>query len=127
MDAATGRKRPAFDHRAVAASLRHADVEKPESHALPFESFIFEDDRSAISFIADGKPFRCALTRKVRCEAVIQKDREPGLLVSPDGETDLFGLLYRPAGFDPGRRYPVIDSGSTRTSYRLRRYRSSTA
>ncbi len=26
-----------------------------------------------------------------------------------DGVTDLFGLMYRPSSFDPGRRYPVID------------------
>jgi dipeptidyl-peptidase 4 len=26
-----------------------------------------------------------------------------------DGVTDLYGLLYRPTGFDPGRRYPLID------------------
>ncbi|WP_407841983.1 DPP IV N-terminal domain-containing protein (plasmid) [Streptomyces sp. DSM 116496] len=27
-----------------------------------------------------------------------------------DGETDLYGVLYRPRDFDPARRYPVIDS-----------------
>ncbi|MEU8773610.1 DPP IV N-terminal domain-containing protein [Streptomyces sp. NPDC048606] len=27
-----------------------------------------------------------------------------------DGETDLYGVLYRPRGFDPTRRYPVIDN-----------------
>ncbi|SEH01860.1 Dipeptidyl aminopeptidase/acylaminoacyl peptidase [Nonomuraea solani] len=26
-----------------------------------------------------------------------------------DGETDVYGVLYRPHGFDPGRRYPVVD------------------
>lgn len=26
-----------------------------------------------------------------------------------DGTTDLYGLLYRPTDFDPGRKYPVID------------------
>lgn len=26
-----------------------------------------------------------------------------------DGETEIYGLLYRPHGFDPSRRYPVID------------------
>jgi dipeptidyl-peptidase-4 len=26
-----------------------------------------------------------------------------------DGETDIYGVLYRPHGFDPGRRYPVLD------------------
>jgi dipeptidyl-peptidase 4 len=27
-----------------------------------------------------------------------------------DGETDVYGLLYKPHGFDPTRRYPVIDT-----------------
>ncbi|RSS84138.1 DPP IV N-terminal domain-containing protein [Streptomyces sp. WAC06614] len=26
-----------------------------------------------------------------------------------DGETDLYGVLYRPRGFDPDRRHPVVD------------------
>ncbi len=24
--------------------------------------------------------------------------------------TDIYGVLYRPRGFDPGQRYPVVDS-----------------
>ncbi|MFI0982658.1 DPP IV N-terminal domain-containing protein [Streptomyces sp. NPDC021093] len=27
-----------------------------------------------------------------------------------DGETDVYGVLYRPRGFDPARRYPVVDN-----------------
>ena len=27
-----------------------------------------------------------------------------------DGVTDIYGVLYRPRGFDPGQRYPVVDS-----------------
>ncbi|MEU9714268.1 DPP IV N-terminal domain-containing protein [Streptomyces sp. NPDC047976] len=27
-----------------------------------------------------------------------------------DGETDLYGVLYLPRGFDPARRYPVVDN-----------------
>ncbi|MFD9734877.1 DPP IV N-terminal domain-containing protein [Umezawaea sp. NPDC059074] len=27
-----------------------------------------------------------------------------------DGVTDLYGVLYRPRGFDPARRYPVVDT-----------------
>jgi dipeptidyl-peptidase 4 len=27
-----------------------------------------------------------------------------------DGVTDIYGVLYRPRGFDPARRYPVVDS-----------------
>ena len=27
-----------------------------------------------------------------------------------DGVTDIYGVLYRPHGFDPARRYPVVDT-----------------
>lgn len=27
-----------------------------------------------------------------------------------DGETDIYGVLYRPRGFDPAQRYPVVDN-----------------
>jgi dipeptidyl aminopeptidase/acylaminoacyl peptidase len=27
-----------------------------------------------------------------------------------DGETDIYGVLYRPRGFDPAQRYPVVDT-----------------
>ncbi|MFF8509890.1 DPP IV N-terminal domain-containing protein [Streptomyces sp. NPDC015492] len=27
-----------------------------------------------------------------------------------DGETDVYGVLYRPRGFDPAQRYPVVDT-----------------
>ncbi|MFD4641705.1 DPP IV N-terminal domain-containing protein [Lentzea sp. NPDC058436] len=27
-----------------------------------------------------------------------------------DGETDIYGVLYKPRGFDPAARYPVVDS-----------------
>lgn len=30
--------------------------------------------------------------------------------IAADGETDVYGLLYKPHGFDPARRYPVIDT-----------------
>jgi dipeptidyl aminopeptidase/acylaminoacyl peptidase len=37
--------------------------------------------------------------------------KPPQLFVAKgrDGTTDLYGLLFEPTGFDPGRRYPVID------------------
>ena len=34
---------------------------------------------------------------------------EPFQVKARDGETDLYGAIYRPSHFDPGRRYPVID------------------
>jgi dipeptidyl aminopeptidase/acylaminoacyl peptidase len=34
---------------------------------------------------------------------------EPFVAKAADGETDLYGLIYKPADFDPARRYPVIE------------------
>jgi dipeptidyl aminopeptidase/acylaminoacyl peptidase len=31
-------------------------------------------------------------------------------VTADDGLTDIYGVLYRPRGFDPGQRYPVVDS-----------------
>ncbi|HEX9889864.1 MAG TPA: DPP IV N-terminal domain-containing protein [Nitriliruptorales bacterium] len=34
---------------------------------------------------------------------------EPFTVTAADGETELHGVLYRPPGFDPSKRYPVIE------------------
>jgi dipeptidyl aminopeptidase/acylaminoacyl peptidase len=34
---------------------------------------------------------------------------EPFRVKASDGATDLFGVLYKPADFDPNKRYPIID------------------
>jgi len=35
---------------------------------------------------------------------------EPVKMIAADGETDIYGVIYKPADFDPNRSYPVIDS-----------------
>ena len=42
-------------------------------------------------------------------DAVGYKPPEPFRVKASDGTTDLHGVLYRPADFDPSRRYPIID------------------
>lgn len=34
---------------------------------------------------------------------------EPFKVKARDGETDIYGLIYRPTNFDPDKKYPVID------------------
>jgi dipeptidyl aminopeptidase/acylaminoacyl peptidase len=34
---------------------------------------------------------------------------EPFCVKAGDGETDIYGLMWRPANFDPSKKYPVID------------------
>ena len=35
---------------------------------------------------------------------------EPVQMTAADGETDLYGVIYKPANFDPEKTYPVIDA-----------------
>lgn len=35
---------------------------------------------------------------------------EPVQMKAADGETDIYGVIYKPANFDPKKSYPVIDS-----------------
>jgi dipeptidyl aminopeptidase/acylaminoacyl peptidase len=42
-------------------------------------------------------------------DAVGYKPPEEFRVKASDGITDLYGVIYRPADFDPSRRYPVID------------------
>lgn len=37
------------------------------------------------------------------------KPPEPFRAVARDGKTDIYGILWRPSTFDPGKRYPVIE------------------
>ena len=35
---------------------------------------------------------------------------EPVQMIAADGETDIYGVIYKPAHFDPNKSYPVIDA-----------------
>jgi dipeptidyl aminopeptidase/acylaminoacyl peptidase len=45
-----------------------------------------------------------------RLEASGWKPPVPFTVKARDGQTDLYGLLYRPSNFDPARRYPIVNS-----------------
>ena len=42
---------------------------------------------------------------------------EPFSVKAADGETDLYGVIYRPPGFSPEQRYPVLDYSSVHPTY----------
>ncbi len=44
-----------------------------------------------------------------RLYAIGWKPPTPFTVKARDGETNIYGLLYRPSNFDPHRRYPIID------------------
>jgi dipeptidyl aminopeptidase/acylaminoacyl peptidase/uncharacterized protein (DUF885 family) len=58
----------------------------------------------------DGK-LLCKLEQADASEVLALRRRFPEPFVAPgrDGKTDIFGVIYRPAGFDPSRKYPVIE------------------
>ncbi|MBM3549806.1 MAG: S9 family peptidase [Alphaproteobacteria bacterium] len=62
VDAATGRKAPAFDHERLAKGLSQATRQKISANALPFSWFTFTPDLQAIDFTALGKSWRFNLS-----------------------------------------------------------------
>ncbi|HKP79801.1 MAG TPA: DPP IV N-terminal domain-containing protein [Phenylobacterium sp.] len=67
-------------------------------HDLP-TTFLRRRDGGEIAVLETAKselPASWSAPERVRCKAA-------------DGETDTFGVLFRPLGYDPNQRYPVID------------------
>ena len=138
VDAATGKKRAAFDHAAVAealveSGLADSDDQAAEADAgaeagaeidankLPFTEFSFEEDRGAIEFSIDEKPVRCTLTEPVGCAPGEEDMPEPGLLVSPDGRlaahTEAANLHLLDLAI--GERTALTDDGEANNGYGL--------
>jgi dipeptidyl aminopeptidase/acylaminoacyl peptidase len=61
MDASTREKRPAFDHARLALELAREISPSSTAARLPFSTFRFVDNESAIEFQLDGSRVRCAL------------------------------------------------------------------
>src|SRR5207244_5305607 len=62
VDAGTLVKKPAFDHERLSISLSTAAGEKYTAQTLPFSTFQFADNESAITFAAAGSSWRCELS-----------------------------------------------------------------
>ncbi|MFN1836204.1 DPP IV N-terminal domain-containing protein [Balneola sp. MJW-20] len=69
----------------------------------------FEDPRSVVLYTNDGEKVRDLRT------ADAGKVREHGLIKpelfkfkAADGTTDLVGMIYKPADFDPNKKYPIV-------------------
>ena len=61
VDAATKEKRPAFDHAKLAAAMSAAAGGAYTATTLPFTDFTFNDDESAIDFVAGTSRWHCVL------------------------------------------------------------------
>jgi len=111
VDAKTASKRPAFDHEKLAVSLSTAASEKYTAVTLPFQTFSFADNQSAITFTAKGSNWRCALS-DYACRKTGAATPGPGArggggpedeASSPEGENDVFdGMVNPQQGQRPG-------------------------
>jgi dipeptidyl-peptidase-4 len=90
-DAATGARRPAFDHARLAASLSVAADTSFDPQRLPFREIRFVDGERAVRFaVAKGKSWKCDLVTYVCVgpdSAALDKVAEVG---SPDGKRVAF-------------------------------------
>ena len=57
---------------------------------------------------ADGRLVRTLWSGEAIARAAGWKPPEPVTAKASDGKTDLYGLLFKPRGFEPRRRYPVV-------------------
>jgi dipeptidyl-peptidase-4 len=91
VDAATGEKRPAFDHEGIAKALINTGRDEVAASNLPFSRFEYSEDRTAIQFSIDKQDFVCTLTA-AECTTTTPATVSGGILVSPDEKS---GLLSR--------------------------------
>lgn len=89
VDAKTGQRRPAFDQKIVASGLSEATKQKVDAASLPFGTFRYVNDRSAIRFELSGARWTCQLAF-ARCAAEPASGAHPGEVVSPDGKWAAF-------------------------------------
>jgi dipeptidyl-peptidase-4 len=111
VDAATGRRQPAFNHEKMAQALAQTAGTQVRADQLPFDSFTFNPDRSAIHIVVNGKngptDYDCKLN-VATCSAappslptpfeITLFDRVPpsspgpneGVLISPDQHWGIF-------------------------------------
>lgn len=111
VDAKTGRRRPAFDQKIVAGGLSEATKRKVDAGALPFGTFRYVNDRSAIRFELSGKSWTCQLTI-TQCAAEAPSVAY-GEVMSPDGKWVAFvrdhNLWIRPVA--GGAEFPLTRDG----------------
>ena len=104
VEAATGRKRLAFDHAAMAAALGRTLGEPLAADQLPLSNVVFQADGALrVSVPAPGdqvarngrlgtpdRDFRCRLAAPASCEAVVVPPAQRDLDRAPDGRQGVF-------------------------------------
>ena len=99
------------DRRLTDPSLHHSVdvapdgahvIDVAESHDTPPATRLLDDSGRVVDTLAEADPSEV--------EGLGLKKVEGFTFKAADGETDLYGLLYRPSNFDPDRKYPLLVS-----------------
>ena len=81
------------------------------SHFVDTYSLVNTVPRSVLRSCTDGKTvMELEETDIDLLLAAGWRKPEPFKVKARDGETDIYGVIYRPANFDPNKKYPVIDN-----------------
>jgi dipeptidyl-peptidase-4 len=81
---------PAFNHDKVAAALSKVVAPNFTGQNLPFRSFEYTEDESAIVFSALGQAYLCDVKGKACQETVLHPHRDRMAIESPDGKWAAF-------------------------------------
>jgi dipeptidyl-peptidase-4 len=88
-DAATAKRRPAFDHAALASALSAATAQPVEARRLPFARLDRLEEGRFVELTLEGRRWRCEL--QAECAPIAELAR-PGEVLSPDGR---WGILRK--------------------------------
>ncbi|MFQ3677372.1 MAG: DPP IV N-terminal domain-containing protein, partial [Fimbriimonadaceae bacterium] len=93
---------PELSHRVAFSPDGRHFLDVAENLITPPKTLLCAADGSVLSVVA--------VSDRSRAEGRDLPPVERLELVAADGKTTIYGRLYRPEGFDPGRRYPLIVS-----------------
>ena len=116
VDAASGRKAPAFDHEAVAASLAQLTGQNISADSIPFDTFKY-NDRKEIEFQIAEKTYSCAAQcREIEAASPVVRSGEA---LSPDGKSAVYfknhNLWLR--ALDGSAEYALTTDGQPDNAY----------
>jgi len=85
-----GKTERAFDHNRLAAALSEKLEKETKPGDLPFKTFSYTDDRSAIEFETGGTRYCCDLSAYILTEKDADEKKNPQESVSPNGDLTAF-------------------------------------
>jgi dipeptidyl-peptidase 4 len=112
VDAASGRRGPAFDHAKVAAALSAVSGNRYTSYALPFRQVSLADDAKSVSFAIADRRWTCDVEGN-RCTSGAQSPSTPNSSLSPDRKRAAFIRDYNLwiRDVETGKETPLTTDG----------------